>query len=427
MHPVPCGAIKEFWKVCMAGMVKTAYLLAIVLFATILANAAPNGGQIIHHDLDTGIYSDAKRFVAARYMRHVWVTSDGVGAAAIQKGGYEGDFLVLYKTLDGGVTWTRESAVSDSTVTVVSDGIIDAENNLMFVTSFLRDFLTVDVEFVRFIYDPRTQSWLRDPAFPAPVFSSTADFEASRATLAQDGNGVLWCAFRLEDAQAGEYVIKVFYSTDGGGSWNDCGREFGTRNDLKDKSPKVIACGSRIALIYQDMEYEGANVERYKKWAARSDALGLQAPWSEGAIAKMISPDGDTFGSHWSVAGDGLGRLHLTYQDDNKINYTRYELGCGWTAIEPMANGTYSNISISPSNDLYLFQDQPYQGGYRMLARKYSPAADSWSGWYVISTKIYDGKLRPCSPETFRYHLPLLYHVHSTKPYMLVYNLLYLP
>lgn len=411
----------------MPRMVKSTYLLVSVLLGALFANAAPDGGQIIHHDLDTGIYSDAKRFVAARYMRHVWITNNGIAATAVQKGGHEGDYLVLYKTLDGGANWIREAVISDNTVTVVSDGIIDANNNLMFVTSFLREYMTVDVEFVRLRYNPLTRSWARDPATPVAVYSSTAEFEASRATLAQDGNGVLWCAFRLEDVQAGEYILKVYYSTDGGTTWNDCGRDFGTRNDLKDKSPRIIAVGSRIALIYQDMQYDGAGIERYKRWAARSNSLGLQGPWSEGVIAKMISTDGDTFGSHWSVAGDGLGRLHLTYQDDNKINYTRFEPGCGWTAIEPMENGTYSNISVSPCNDLYLFQDRPYQGGYLMLARKYFQAAGVWSDWFVISTKVYDGKLRPCSPETFRSYLPLLYHVHSTKPYKLVYNLLYLP
>ena len=62
-----------------------------------------------------------------------------------------------------------------------------------------------------------------------------------------------------------------------------------------------------------------------------------------------------------------------------------------------------------------------------MLARKYSQAADIWSEWFVISTKVYDGKLRPCSPERFRLRLPLLYQEHWTKPYPLIYTLIYRP
>jgi len=377
---------------------------------------------IINSDLATGIYSNADAFISYRYMRHIWAANDGVMAAAVQKGGLQGQGLVLYKTMDEGLHWTLEAPLA-SDVDIVSDGIMDTNNNILLVTSFLSENRTVDVNFIRMRYDSSSHSWTKDPLTPVTVVNSGANYRGTRASLAMDSKGIMWCAFRLENIQNSTFQIRAYYSTDGGSTWTDSKNSFGTINKLAQKCAKVIAVDSRIAMIYQHVKMNGSLQERYKVWAYREDSQPLQDMWTSNPIAKMTDPTGDPYGSHWSVAVDDFGNMHLSYEDYG-INYLKYNAAAKtWASPKTATNeGNYSSISVAANNDLYLFAKN--QQGMKIIVRRYSSFSHTWDPWVSVSSQNYSGTLRMSSPERFAGHLPLLYQVESSSPYQLIYNLL---
>ncbi len=371
-------------------------------------------------DHNTGIFSNSQRVISYRHMRHLWNTSDGVMAVALQKKGYDGENLVLYKSLDQGVNWTLDTLIDDDGY-LISDGIIDSENNLLFVTSIPSDKTTRNIEFIKLVYDSTFQEWEIDPATPVTVFRSNRRYKASRASIAVDSNGVIWCAYRINYAIDEIFQIIVMYSVDGGMTWVDSGNEFGTPNGLPEKSAKVIAVDNGIAMIYQD-QMETPVVERYKEWAYREDNQPLQDSWITGSIAKMNALDRDPYGTHWSVAADDLGNLHLAYEDSG-INYTKFDLhSMTWTTPEVVAAfGSYSSISVGANQDLFLFSKYFRN---RMAVRQFSYADQQWGRWITLSSKSYLGLLRMSSPERFDGLLPLLFQVNNAEPYELIYNLI---
>jgi hypothetical protein len=400
------------------------WLAASVLCAMALPGPAAWGqGLFIHRDLPSAIYSDSQLFTSFRYMRHVWTTDDSVMAVVVQQGGYEGHGLVLYKTLDDGVQWTFEAELS-SDVDIVSDGVIDSNNDILVVSSLVSENRTVDVNFIRLKYSSITHGWSVDPLTPVTIFSSGPKYRATRASIAVDSNGVIWCAYRLENTVSGIFQIRASYSVDNGLSWNDSGLSFATKNSLAQKCAKVLAVNSRIAMIYQDVQVVGAStVERYKFWAYREDSQPLQDIWTSQPIAKMMDTHGDPYGSHWSVAADDVENIHLSYEDGG-INYIvysgRFDLWLGpWPAT---ASGNYSSISVAQNNDVYQFTKN--RKGTKIIVRRLSSNNHKWSKWVAASSQEYDGYLRMDTPERFADHLPLLYQVNRPAPYQLLYTLL---
>lgn len=401
---------------------RTCWTAVLVFCIVSFMNAtAWAGGFFIYRDLPTGIYSNANQFISYRYMRHIWTTSDDVTAVVVQQGGYEGHGLALYKTLDEGQRWSLDTDISADD-SIVSDGVLDAANDLLLVTSLVSDDEAVDVDFVRMTYDPVSHNWTAPPE-PVTVFASGADYRGTRASIAIDSKGVIWCAFRLEDVAAGTFEIRVYYSVDGGSEWNDSGHSFGTLNYLDGKCAKVIGVGQRLAMIYQDEQGSSSAPRRYKVWAYREDSEPLQGDWTSQYIAMMSSDDDDPYGSHWSVAADDSGNIHLSYED-NGINYVKYDAASGaWTAPRKATfyGGHYSSLSAGSNGDIYLFARN--RNGEKVIGRRYSAGSGTWSRWVPISVQNYNGMLRMSSPARFSGHLPLVYQVNGRPPFELVYNL----
>ena len=409
---------------------KTIFLFAVLLWIVhaLFLDVAWGGDMFIYRDLDTGILSHADNFVTSRNMRHVWVTSDNILATIVQKAGHEGLGLTLYSSTNGGKNWAPGMEISDD-FRLISDGIIDADNHLLVVYSSFLDGEEnrAEVWFCRLAYDAVLKTWSLDHA--SNVFISPDVSYGSRATIAMDQNGVLWCAFRVEAMVSQVWYIKVYYSTDDGYSWHDCGEEFGTRNSSSQKTPKVIAFDSKIGLVYHDVEINGPEELRSKNWAYRDDSQTVDSPWHRQRIAHMESSV-DIFGTHWSVAPDSLGNVHLAYQDAG-INYVKYFAGPEqWgRPFKALNQGTYVNLSVSSTNNVYLFQDVSTPLGARLIGRKYTASTNSWSGWKLISLRFYAGNLRMCSPEAFDRYLPLLHQadvdLFDQEPFELVYHLIF--
>ena len=402
--------------------------VAIVACCIIALFSATAGSQnvFVYRDLNTGIKSDIDQSVSLRFMRHIWIVdyNDPVLAAVVQQGGYEGHGLALYKSLNAGGNWSLESDLS-SEVDLVSDGVLDAQNNLLLVTSLIGESRTADVTFIKLIYQPTLKQWTLDPLTPVTVFSSSDLRRATRATLSVDSNGVIWCAFRFKFDYSGVpgYVqIRVFYSADGGYTWTDSGNRFGTPNRLAQKSGKVIAVGSRTALVYQDLQGVPPNTSRYAAWAYREDSQPLEDAWTSGVVSQLVSSE-DTLGTHWSVAADDSGNVHWSYQDAG-IRYLKYDGASGeWLDPQVIAtyDGSYNCISVAANHELYLFSR--FSGAAKVFCKRYSPGTQSWSRWLAMSSSPHDGYLRMSSPERFLDRLPLIYEANANIPYDILYVL----
>src|SRR5208283_727142 len=407
----------------LIGICCLAAFFSVVI--TIGAGAAW-AGLVIDHDLATGVYSNVEQFISYRYMRHIWVSSDGVMAAAVQQGGYQGQGLGLYESLNGGLSWQLDSPISTDKG-IVSDGIMDSNNNVLLVTSLLSEDRTVNVNFVRMLYNPGTQSWSVDPSTPVTIFSSNSTYQGTVASIAQDSNGVLWCAFRIENAGAGIVQIRVFFSADGGMSWQDSGNSFAA-NSSEEKCAKVIAVNSGIVMVYHSPLYNGTSWIDYKLWAARNDSQPLQSTWTAGGyIAEMKTPydpdaGPDPYGSHWSVAADSLGNIHMTYQD-NGINYVKFNAAANQWTLPLVAStwGDYSEIAVSSTNDVFILSKNQTETG--LIVRWYSAARGQWGPWYNITSQVYHGLLRMSSPERFTARIPVTFEVNAENPYALMYDL----
>jgi hypothetical protein len=354
-------------------------------------------------------------------MRHLWQAPDDVQMAVVQQGVDVG--LGLFASFDAGLTWSfQESLVRSSNI--VSDGIALDDGSLLLVTSIARNGALAHVDFVRMNYDTEAMSWSVDPLAPSRVFESTASAQGSRATLAMDSNGVLWCALRWLDTSSGNVQIRLFYSEDDGLTWQDSGNVFGTANAWAEKDAKVIATGMGIAVVFQDIQGGARNPVRSKASAWRDDADPPEAAMAIEPIADMVGAADDPYGSHWSVAADSLGNIHMSYQD-GQVRYTAYDaVAQSWSAPVALGtqSGTYNSLSVAGNDDVYVFTR--FVAGTNLWVKRMDAGTQSWTGWIQVSEDPPPGQLRMCSPERVEEALPVLYQVNGSAPFELLHALL---
>lgn len=385
-----------------------------------VASAVPPA-FVLHSDVPTGITSDAEVFVSLRYMRHLWIAPDGVQVAVVQQG--SDGAIGLHKSFDDGMTWTWEQDLPSAS-DELSDGVMLSDGSLLLVTSIMGSSPGSDVEFMRLDYDAVAQAWELDPLGPTTVYDSNNVARASRATIAIDSNDVLWSAFRLQNTNSAAYRLRLFYSTDDGQSWQDSTNVFGTSNAWADKDAKVVATGTGIGIVFQDIVGPAASPVRSKRWAFRSDAAALQSTITSSLVAQMVSSSGDPYGSHWTVAADSVGNVHLSYQD-NTVVYQRFDAGLQtWSAPLSLGayTGSYNSLSVTGNDDVWVFAR--LGGGANMWVKSWTAATGQWSVWNQVSTGPHPGLLRMCSPERVDDLLPLLYQVNASAPFELLHILL---
>ena len=119
----------------LSGRTRIAAAASVLLGSAyaVPASAAP-AAFVVESDVSTGITSDADVFVSLRYMRHLWITPDGVQAAVVQQG--TNGALGLYKSIDDGLNWTWEQDLPSASDDV-SDGIMLDDGSLLLVTSIV--------------------------------------------------------------------------------------------------------------------------------------------------------------------------------------------------------------------------------------------------------------------------------------------------
>jgi hypothetical protein len=160
---------------------------------------------------------------------------------------------------------------------------------------------------------------------------------------------------------------------------------------------------------------------RLKAWAYRDDSQPLEDLLAPATVAVMANQGGDPLGTHWSVAGDAGGNLHLTYQD-GRVKYLGFDAASkSWASPLPLGplKGAYNSISVDDSGDLYVFA---HLGGLSgVFVKRYRASVQLWTGWVPVSSSSHAGSLRMCSPERVQDLLPMLYQVNAAAPFDLLY------
>ena len=159
-------------------------------------------------------------------------------------------------------------------------------------------------------------------------------------------------------------------------------------------------------------------------WAYRDDSASLQAPLAVTPLGQMTEVVGDPHGSHWSVAADSLGNVHLAYQD-GRIQYMRFDGASQiWSTALSMGTqtGSYNSVSVTDNDDIYVFAR--FASGTNVWVKRFLQTSQQWSGWIQVSANPHPGLLRMCSPEHVEDRLPMLYQVNATFPVELLHTLL---
>jgi hypothetical protein len=235
---------------------------------------------------------------------------------------------------------------------------------------------------------------------------------------------VLWSAFRLQNTTSGNTRIRLFFSVDDGITWQDSLNVLGTANAWAEKDAKVFSTGSGIGLVMQDVQGPAASPVRSKRWSHRDDADPLTRSIGSQLIAQMSGVTGDPYGSHWSVATDSDGDVHMSYQDDT-IRYVRRDAATQ-TWSSPLSLGaaiaSYNSLTLAADDDIYVFTR--FNGGDHMWVKRWRTSTGLWSSWLQVSANLHDGLLRMCSPEHVDDRLPLLYQVNAAPPFELLHAFL---
>lgn len=424
MHPL----IDATRSACPSKEALCLFLCLAIPQATYLPDlSAPPPGpplsqRLLLNDLETQVSSNQHSFIATRYMRHIWMAPGHVLAAAVQKAGVDGEHLVLIKSTNAGQSWETDRVLVADHSKYISDGVMAANGDLYIAAStLLTSHIAAPIQLLKLHYNPAARSWdLSHTSFVAPASLG------NRASIAVDSNGIVWCAFRAHEVANSEWFIKVMYSQDDGLTWQDSGREFGTRNSNPQKNPKLLAFNGRLVMISHDAVEGQGPPAHSKKSASRRDTAVATAAWHQGPSIDMLAYD--PHGTHWSVANDPQGHVHMSYQDGG-ITYTKYAgaIGDTWATPVRFTNhlGEYSSISVSWADanapDVYVF----WSFEEHVYLRKYAGVNATWMPYERVSRSAWPGntRMRISSPAAYDKFLPVLYQVDDVTP-RLIYNLL---
>lgn len=270
----------------------------------------------------TDLTSTADRMVSYRHQEHMWITEDTHTQLIYNRG----DGLQLASSIDG-VTWTPKFTFNDSNSTSTSDsvykngvlsvvyaGVLDPENN--------REAKTTDIRFARFTYDPDFRSWqLSESEIVRPTASG---LRASNPTFVEDAQGNAWVAFLEQKVGStpkyGTAWLRLYVRAKGSTTWVNSNETFGLKETTPLGEPKrsarLVRTPTGLGVVYSvgDSIY----------WSERNG----DQPWTKPTAALATSAEGpsdtDPYASHFSLASDGEGFIHLVHTDGGKVFYRRF-------------------------------------------------------------------------------------------------------
>jgi len=168
-------------------------------------------------------------------------------------------------------------------------------------------------------------------------------------------------------------------------------------------SPVRIGGEDAMALVYYDQDSAG----EFLRWSYRLDStIDPDAGWTpvDGAgLIRAVPASHPSMYRHWSVARDGQGGLHLSWEELDGIYYSRFDGDpqAGWSAPRFLVDGVYSNVTTSLRDGesyVYVVADNRQNA---VVGAAYDPVVQDWTPFYEIGAGGRGPSRRASSPEQF--------------------------
>lgn len=325
-----------------------------VLFGLLLGAPAPAFADIIVGS-DTGIESDAVRMISYRHQEHAWQTSDGATHFMVNRGSLSpGASLTLYSTFDQGQTYSPGLSVNHTNGYASSDGLL-VEDQLFLAFSTTASTIL----FAQMNYEVATSSW--SLVRLERVFKSE-QFDAVNPGIVMDRNGDFWCAFVTKDKVSGDAQIRLAHRAFASSTWTDTSLGFGAVDSLSlERSARPMLTPTGIGMVY--------SVHQTLTWAARDDTWPPEQAWTETPLFVRSTEDLDPYASHFSVARDSLGNLHMALADQGRLRYFHFSATSeAWTdrLISFDISASYPQVAVNAMSDVVMIWTNTAVGNVKL-------------------------------------------------------------
>lgn len=296
------------WAACCLGL-----LLLMCAGGAAQAGAVPPA--------TSNLASTADRMVSYRHQEHMWITEDTHTQLIYNRG----DGLQLAGSKDG-VTWSSKFSFAETDYSSTSDSVY--KNGVLTV---VYSSSAHDIRLQSLRYDPDFRSWL--PLGPFETVRRSAEgVISSNPTLVEDALGNVWVAFLEQRAivnppNSGEVSsqLRLFARAAGSASWQNTAITFGPKDVTPLEKPKRSARLVRTPVGLGVIYAIGDNIF----WATRNTGSELTLKWVDDQTKPLVKGtdgqvDSDPYASHFSLATDGDGFMHLVYTDGGIAYYRRY-------------------------------------------------------------------------------------------------------
>lgn len=287
---------------------------ALLLMAPGVATAAP---PLVLAPTSVPMTGRSGEMISYRQEKHSWVTPDGALHLMVNVGNRrDGAALRLYTTPDGGATWAAGPMLAATDSFSTGDGLQDGDALDLAYATHARDILYQSLR-----WDPATGTWTSSGVETA--FASDA-ISAINPSIAEDAQGRLWVAFTARTANGQNDIHAVVRDPDSQ-AWIDPGLNFGPVNKTLPlrRSARLVPIPGGMGLIY--------TVHRSMYWATRADSDPIDAPWSAELLYTYTGTSKDPYRSHFSIARDANGNIHMALTDGGRVLYLRYlEAAATW-------------------------------------------------------------------------------------------------
>jgi hypothetical protein len=279
----------------------------------------------------TDLTGTAERMISYRHQEHMWQTADGALHLVLNRGALQpGPGLSLFSSFDGGSTWSFMQNFANTDDDATADGVLQGDD-LSLV------YPTVDgaIAFAELHYNSVVRSWSLTGA--ATAFWSS-QFAGLNPALAVDSTGTIWCAFVARERAnwRKDTNIRMVNRVSGGPFWTDTGLVFGPTDDQSiERSARPVRTANGMGMVY--------SVRGSTFWATRTNGMPDNVPWSTSTIyvsSYPTSPKSDPYASHFSVATDASGTIHMVVADNYQVLYFRYSGAGSWTPVVMLDTGS---------------------------------------------------------------------------------------
>ncbi len=296
----------------------------------------------------TAIESTATRMISYRHQEHMWQTDDGTTHFVVNQGefGAQNASLTLFSSFGDGETWNAMHSFFNTNEQSTSDGIlVDDELSLVYSTN------TGKIKSIRLQYNNTSQAW--DTVQIDIVFDSTS-LSGLNPTIANDTHGRSWCTFISRSNVLQKSYLRIFQKPDSNTDWQDTGLILGMAESFltSEMSACPVAMPNGIGVVY--------TTQNEIKWAYRENNWPVEQEWDEELLFIHQPPyANDPYGSHFSVATDETGNIHVATIEKGKLLYLRYDSQTDtWEtarSLTPNLRIAYMQTTVSGDNLLIFF------------------------------------------------------------------------